>query len=681
MKYSKANKHIFQASALAAGITFALATPVMAAQFEGFEPGAALTEPDGITANDLSGGAVISGDGSVLAMTKGNIFILHGNNWSQFELPAVEGNAYAMTQNGSIITGEFGVLTGENWSRQITLTGNGTSGTGRAITSDGKTIAGSAAYDGTFQATIWTGDNWANETNLGTVTNSGEGKSWAYAISDNGTVVVGSSYNDVDVYKQAAVWSKKNNAWIGVTIGTLTSDDKGESQANAISADGTIVVGNAATIANDLNTKHAAVWTGSGSTWNKAIDLGTLRSDDSGSSVAQAISADGTVVVGASRFDDSEYNSHAVLWLNTEGRWGKGIDLTPDSVGHSSANSISNDKSVVAGTFGTNYSSGAQHAMLWKLNWKQETPEVVKGVDATNTVTTIGQLAGDTFAAMELQRQGLIRLQDGCTTAAQGEACGQVRAGIVSQGDQRDTATGFSIAYGAADNLSLGVSLDRSLSRSLPSSYQKKNNNIGGGLYAQWNNPFDAQDWFIRGAASFNQYSVDVIRPTLSNTEAGTGSSKMKGTAFTLETGQNVHHQDGRIAGWNAGVRHSNVTRDGYTEGNAEFPVTYGSVDYGMTSAFLGGIYVHPLTAEVKLVTRAQIEQDLATNDAEYKASASYIGGFVQKADMTKTRGLLAAGPSWDITKDMQASMMPYVGNSALGDTTWGADLRLTARF
>lgn len=64
-------------------------------------------------------------------------------------------------------------------------------------------------------------------------------------------------------------------------LGTLNSDNSGRSMAFAISRDGSVVVG---------YTGQATAWSGSG--WGTETNLGTLRSDNVGDSSAIAVSGE-----------------------------------------------------------------------------------------------------------------------------------------------------------------------------------------------------------------------------------------------------------------------------------------------------------------------------------------------------------------------------------------------------
>lgn len=82
------------------------------------------------------------------------------------------------------------------------------------LSADGKVVAGTSRSDEfSERATIWSGDNWATKTDLGTLRNDNSGDSIATALSADGTIAAGMSEIDTvtkEVYRQATIWSGKN---------------------------------------------------------------------------------------------------------------------------------------------------------------------------------------------------------------------------------------------------------------------------------------------------------------------------------------------------------------------------------------------------------------------------------------------------------------------------------------
>lgn len=88
---------------------------------------------------------------------------------------------------------------------------------------------------------------------LGTLQNNNEGRSSVAAINQNGSIIVGDAFNGTD--NQAVVWQGGGfNRWQNKTnLGTLRSDNSGQSKALGISGNGTVIGGQAQ---NDTDTAN-----------------------------------------------------------------------------------------------------------------------------------------------------------------------------------------------------------------------------------------------------------------------------------------------------------------------------------------------------------------------------------------------------------------------------------------
>ena len=200
-------------------------------------------------------------------------------------------------------------------------------------------------------------------TDLGTLMNDNSSWSNANAVSSDGSIVVGDADDGNGL--RAIVWSGSN--WATKTnLGTLRADNSGWSHANAVSSDGSLVVGYAL---YDSFQNHATVW--SGSNWATKTDLGTLKGDNSGGSGAHAVSSDGTVVVGQAIDDNNEIR--ATVWSGSG--WGVKTDLgtlRTDNTSGSSARAVSSDGSVIVGEAVND--NDEQRATVWSgSGWTTKT--------------------------------------------------------------------------------------------------------------------------------------------------------------------------------------------------------------------------------------------------------------------------------------------------------------------
>ena len=197
----------------------------------------------------------------------------------------------------------------------IGFLGTGTSSTATGVSGDGSVVVGYAtSSSGYVEAFSWTGG-----TMLGLGALPYGITSWAYGTNYDGSVVVGMSYygtpSDVDYAYQAFAW----NAGTMTGLPFLSGLTGAESEANAVSSNGAVVVGwsqssEGATTPGDR--LEAFRWSG-----GTIMGLGYLPGGYR--SVATATNADGSIVVGWG--NDATDHTEAFLWTTTAGITGLGF--------------------------------------------------------------------------------------------------------------------------------------------------------------------------------------------------------------------------------------------------------------------------------------------------------------------------------------------------------------------
>ena len=228
----------------------------------------------------------------------------------------------------------------------------------RTISADGTTIVGEGiSSDGSRRAYRWTNDGHGM-LDLGTLKTDNSGGSHAVDVSADGGVVAGNSDTD-DGPTRGFRWKDDGNGM--VDLGSLRADNLGHSWVNAISADGSTIVGYADSDLRGL-TQRAFRWIDDG---NGMLDLGTLKADNSGSSRAEAVSADGSTIVGNAEDDRGYYNMRAFRWIDD----GTGMldlgTLKADNSGQSFATALSADGKVIVGYAEVDEGGGVRRAFRW----------------------------------------------------------------------------------------------------------------------------------------------------------------------------------------------------------------------------------------------------------------------------------------------------------------------------
>lgn len=214
-------------------------------------------------------------------------------------------------------------------------------------------------------------------TGLGRLPNSDGGISAPFAVSADGSVIVGMC--DTVDGRQAFRWTEASGM-----VGLEPLPGESDSSARGVSADGSIAVGRSY---SDVSGPTSACF------WNAAGDVIGLGGDDSS---AIGISADGTVVVGSATFASGR---EAFRWTSAGGMVGLG-DL-PGGDHYSLCGSVSADASTVVGM---GSSDTGREAFRWTSEGGMEglgvLPEmaasVAVDVSADGTVV-VGECGGSRF--------------------------------------------------------------------------------------------------------------------------------------------------------------------------------------------------------------------------------------------------------------------------------------------
>ncbi|MDF2395657.1 HAF repeat-containing protein [Pseudomonas sp. 3MA1] len=168
------------------------------------------------------------------------------------------------------------------------------------VSADGRVIAVNTTSD-TNEDRAFKYSDATGMVDLGTL---GGDYSLAYAISADGSVVVGKAATP-----DSAHAFKHSDATGMIDLGTLGG---ASSSANGVSADGAVVVGDSLNLQGRTRAFKHTEATG-------MIDLGTLKADNSGDALATAVSGDGSVVVGLADIDSASNVQHAFKHTDANG--------------------------------------------------------------------------------------------------------------------------------------------------------------------------------------------------------------------------------------------------------------------------------------------------------------------------------------------------------------------------
>ncbi len=228
------------------------------------------------------------------------------------------------------------------------------------VSRDGTVVVGTA--DG--RAFRWT--QAGGMTSLGGL--NGGTASQAYATSADGAVVVGFAWDGAaDNATRAFRWTQAGGM---VSLGTLSGGNFTSYRATGVSGDGTLIVGTAIDyrcILGCLDNSRAYRWTQAGG----MVSLGVLNGGDY--SYATGVSADGAVVVGNAADGAAGNAQRAFRWTQAGGMVSLGV---LNGGNYAQATGVSADGAVVVG----NAYDGAVDNVQRAFRWTQDGGMVSLGV-------------------------------------------------------------------------------------------------------------------------------------------------------------------------------------------------------------------------------------------------------------------------------------------------------------
>ncbi len=229
---------------------------------------------------------------------------------SAFDIAGASSTAAAASSDGSLIVGsaDFGAFSPLGAQAYVfsTLTGTRLLGDfpsnpagvprsfARAISGDGAVVVGNGTSSSGNEAFIYS-IAAGTFTGLGALATGTNFSSWAYGVNADGSVVVGSTYSapgQLQAFRWTAAGGITGLPFLATPVGTTRY-----AQAEAVSSDGSVVIGESRSTASG-NGLEAFRWTAASGT----VGLGDLLGG-AFQSWAYAMTPDGSVLVGRATID------------------------------------------------------------------------------------------------------------------------------------------------------------------------------------------------------------------------------------------------------------------------------------------------------------------------------------------------------------------------------------------
>ncbi|MCG8344495.1 MAG: autotransporter domain-containing protein, partial [Chlorobiales bacterium] len=472
-------------------------------------------------------------------------------------------------------------------------------------------------------------------------------------------------------FQRAFRWTEAGGM---VDLGTLKTDNSGDSEANALSADGSVAAGRAE---SDTEFQRAFRWTEAGG----MVDLGTLKTDNSGDSYAYALSADGSVAAGWAE-SDTELQ-RAFRWTEADGMVDLGT-LKTDNSGDSYAYALSADGSVVAGESQTD--NGELHAFIYRSIMQ----------DYDNLLASFPLLANDADVAVAVQQWTLASILDQtCFAGRKGRACLSLagRFSYTGADDElglgsRTGATGLlSLGYGVNEAFTLGATAALGLTDLDHNGFDMETG-YGFGIWGEYSQDGASRTgWQLSAVAGWGTQDADITRGMgLDNVELVDGSSDLSTLSGRLSLGYGFRNPDDWVLTPRASVTAYRTRLDAYEETEGDFTADYDRMEVTTTTATVEVTAVKRIGNGSRLSLGAGLDYDLDADRATLEGTSNLLGLETFSAgsslDRNDLRPFVAAAYSFRVTDSSWFTtsagvQSPVFGNSPRID----AGLRYCVRF
>ena len=528
-------------------------------------------------------------------------------------------------------------------------------------------------------------------TNAGSITATGSGGA-------RGITVLGASNSINQINNSGTIAAQGGN---GVTNGIVFFGGGGTSVINSgtIQAAATSAAANGIRLKIDLTTlTNSGTITGSthgvsiAGTLTNLVNTGTI-SGTSGFS----ISNQGTIVNFTNSQTNLTYNdnipSNYFILINSTANYGKVTFTSPEGTMNFA---IADDSSIEGGTYTAvltglearhlSKSSGVQRVgsndFGYKLHnstgsqWDLEIRPLSE--DTNCTVNSDGTNCDKRNCVASLVEKGLNAVAGGnfahmntydCDTFGSSGRCFSLGGRHTSISDPRSDVTGLVMVYGkkVSDHIRWGSFVHSNVSYNTPANFLLSNKTPLIGFYAVWNENADHTGLQLKIGNSYQAINATILREQLGLSESARGETVITAKDLIVELRNNIKVSESVTFTPYGASRFSDKYQSGYTETDAQLPLTFNEV-FESSWVAIGGIKFKKKTyAGSSVYGTIGIEQDISHNVSTL--SPSGVSG-ITTVDLTKnhnaTRAVLAVGYDLKLTHNailrlkFQYQELPY---------------------
>ena len=409
------------------------------------------------------------------------------------------------------------------------------------------------------------------------------------------------------------------------------------------------------------------------------------------------ISNQGTIINLTNSQTNLTYNdnipSNYFILINSTANYGKVTFTSPEGTMNFA---IADDSSIEGGTYTAvltglearhlSKSSGVQRVgsndFGYKLHnstgsqWDLEIRPLSE--DTNCTVNSDGTNCDKRNCVASLVEKGLNAVAGGnfahmntydCDTFGSSGRCFSLGGRHTSISDPRSDVTGLVMVYGkkVSDHIRWGSFVHSNVSYNTPANFLLSNKTPLIGFYAVWNENADHTGLQLKIGNSYQAINATILREQLGLSESARGETVITAKDLIVELRNNIKVSESVTFTPYGASRFSDKYQSGYTETDAQLPLTFNEV-FESSWVAIGGIKFKKKTyAGSSVYGTIGIEQDISHNVSTL--SPSGVSG-ITTVDLTKnhnaTRAVLAVGYDLKLTHNailrlkFQYQELPY---------------------
>lgn len=327
----------------------------------------------------------------------------------------------------------------------------------------------------------------------------------------------------------------------------------------------------------------------------------------------------------------------------------------------------------------------------------ETTTEAAKKVEKRKIPTENLTLKKDTISVINMYRNNIKNLQNGCFAENNQEFCYKVSSNINATTKQvENITTNINLGYGLDDHLSLGATFSYEPLQFFPQTYVvKKNNYLNNGFYAYLHTLANGDKnyyWYLKPSIAFSSgHDVDAF---INNDKAHQdidkiSQNKLSSFGLSLKGGQSIILNEIFNLNWYIGLGQINfsnriepILKTEKSKSDDAKEVSAKAEKYVDESklAYVGAKLDIPLINNIKLTSGIEIEREFDRQETQELSNAN-LNELKLNNEYSKTTGKLYGGLTYNIDKNIEISFTAGVNRSMSKDISWDSLLSVSGKF